>query len=315
MDEFWGPALALLAGHILVGIVLVAMLWSARAKARRGHPPIRELHAYEVAYLHGGARHAIAVSIAALRLDGAVDVSADARLIATGQSAAGPRTAGTPLNAAVLGAIAGDRGATLAEITAEQGVRAAVDQLRDGLVPQGMVVSREGLRRLRNLLFVLGPWSLAGFIGFIAAGAFGGFPGVLVAVVPVLGLAGAGSAAYGTCPERTDEGDRIVEGLKTSSPHLDPSNTSSYAELGTPMVLMGVALFGTAALMATDPEFAQTVGLGRYLELTGVAGTSGGYVGASCSSTASVCSSSSWAGGGEAGCGGGGCGGGCGGGG
>ncbi|MWA01239.1 hypothetical protein F8568_012770 [Actinomadura sp. LD22] len=85
------------------------------------------------------------------------------------------------------------------------------------------------------------------------------------------------------------------------------------AHLLVGIALLAVALFGTAALMAFDAVFAQSAGLGRYLEMTGVAAASGGYSGPSCSSTASVCSSSSCGGGascGGSGCGGSGCGGG-----
>ncbi|TDD59843.1 TIGR04222 domain-containing membrane protein, partial [Actinomadura darangshiensis] len=309
MDEIWGPKLGYLAAHILLGLALLAVLRSRRARLRRGGPPMRELHPYEVAYLHGGGRHAIAASVTALRLDRAVDTYADGRLLATGPSGDGPRAAGTPLDGAVFTTIASGRGGTLAELTADEGVRAALDQLRDGLVAQGMVVPEDGRRRLRAFQLAFYGWMLVGFVAFVMNDAFGGLPGVLVPVAALLGLAIAGSVVLGSGGERTAAGERIVEQIKASNPHLDPENAPAYTGLAGPAVLLGVALFGTAALMAFDPMFAQTVGLGRYLEMTGVAATSGGFSGSSCSSTASVCSSSSCGGGGSCG-GGSGCGGG-----
>ncbi|MEV4007666.1 TIGR04222 domain-containing membrane protein [Actinomadura sp. NPDC049753] len=307
-DEILGPALGFLAAHLLVGLVLLAILRRMRAAVRRGRPPARDLHPYEVAYLRGGGRHAIAASITALRLDGAVDAYADGRLLATEPSASGPRAAGTPLDAAVFGAVAHLRAGTLAELTAEPGVRAALDQLRDGLAAQGMVLAPAGRRRLRNLQAVMFGWMMLGFVAFVMNDAFSGFPAKVVPIAELIGL-GFGAIGLASGAERTREGELAVERAEESRRALDPANEPSYAGLPAPDALMGVALFGTAALMALDPMFAQTVGLGRYLEMAGVAAASGGHSGSSCSSTASVCSSSSCGGGGSCG-GGSGCGGG-----
>ncbi|MFI0407160.1 TIGR04222 domain-containing membrane protein [Actinomadura sp. 3N508] len=316
IDEITGPELLVFAGYVLCGIVLIAIARSVRASATRGGPPTRDLHPYEIAYLHGGGRHAIAASITALRLDGAVDTLADGRLIPLTPSAAGPRAAGKPLDTAVFGAIAGRRAGTLAELTAEAGVRAALDQLRDGLIPLGMVIGPAGEWKLRSCRLVLWAWMAFG-IPFFILDVFGGFPGVLLPLAAI-GLVAIGCGSLlNAGAERTKEGEHVIEQIKASNAHLDPRHTASYAGLPAPSVLLGVALFGTAALMAFDPMFVQTVGLGRYMEMSGAATASGGYSGSSCSSTASVCSSSSCGGGGScgsSGCGGGG-GGGCGGGG
>src|SRR5690606_32056830 len=133
-----------LAAHLLVGLVLVGVLRRVRAGVLRGGPPTRDLHPYEVAYLHGGGRHAIAASVTALRLDGALDVHADGRLVATPPSGGGPRAAGMPRDAAVSGVIGAGRGGSLAGRTADPAVRAARDRLRDGLAAQGMVISPGG---------------------------------------------------------------------------------------------------------------------------------------------------------------------------
>ncbi|WP_171064738.1 TIGR04222 domain-containing membrane protein, partial [Actinomadura soli] len=307
IDEISGSELVVFTGYVICGIVLVVIARRVRAGAMRGAPPLRELHPYEVAYLHGGGRHAIAASITALRLDGAVDTYADGRMIPLTPSAAAPRAAGKPLDTAVFGAIAGGRAGTLAELTAEPGVRAALDQLGEGLVSQGMVIGPDGRRNLRIFQLVLWAWMALG-IPFFVLDVFGGFPGVLLPLVAIGLVAIVGGSLLSTGAERTDEGERVVEQLRASNSHLDPQHTASYAGLAAPSVLLGVALFGTAALMAFDPMFVQTVGLGRYMEMT--AATSGGYSGSSCSSTASVCSSGSCGGGGSCGSSGGGCGGG-----
>ncbi|TDD31157.1 TIGR04222 domain-containing membrane protein, partial [Actinomadura sp. KC06] len=311
IDDISGTELAVFAAYVIGGIILIAIARKVRASAMRGAPPTRDLHPYEVAYLHGGGRHAIAASITALRLDGAVDAYADGRMIPLTPSATGPRAAGKPLDTAVFGAIAGGRAGTLAELTAEPGVRAALEQLGDGLVAQGMVIGPDGRRTLRICWLVLWAWMALGMLFFILD-VFDGFPGVLLPLAAIGGVAVVGGSVLNTGAERTKEGERAVEQLRTSNAHLDPRYTASYAGLPAPSVLLGVALFGTAALMAFDPMFVQTVGLGRYMEMTAATTASGGYSGSSCSSTASVCSSGSCGGGGSCGSSGGG-GGGCGG--
>lgn len=324
-DEILGPQMWLLAAHFLAGLGLLALLRRMRAALRRGRPPAREPHPYEVAYLRGGGRHAIAASITALRLDGAVDAYADGRLLAVEPPEDDSRAAGTPLDTAVFWAVAYLRAETLAQVTAEPGVRAAIHGLRDGLAAQGMVLGPSGRRRLRHLQAVMFGWMMFGFVAFVLTDAFNGFPAKLVPMAALVGL-GFGALGLASGAERTREGELAVQRVEEARPDLDPANEPSYAGLPAPAVLMGVALFGTAALMALDPMFVQTVGLGRYMEMAGAAAASGGSpasfggpAGFSCSSTASVCSSSSCGGGGScgggSGCGGSGCGGGGGGGG
>ncbi|QKG26496.1 TIGR04222 domain-containing membrane protein [Actinomadura verrucosospora] len=293
MDE----TLWLLTLHFLVGLVLVAVLWRRRSALLRGTPPTRDLHPYEIAYLQGGGRHAIAASLAALRLDGAVDAHGDGRMAAAPPPSDAPRTAGHPLDGAVFGAIAGGRAGTLAELTADTGVSAALDGLRDGLIEQGLLI-RLGLRTaLWTSQWLLRAWVLAGFVYFFLINdAYHGLPKFLMVFAPLAALSWAASG-LGAGRGATKEGERAVEQARSAAPHLDPAQGASYEGLGGPAVVLGVALFGTAALMAFDEMFAQTVGLGRYLQLTGVAAVSGGYTGSACSASAVVCSSGSCGGG------------------
>ncbi|MFB4315678.1 TIGR04222 domain-containing membrane protein [Actinomadura sp. 21ATH] len=313
-DEFWTPALGAVAAHFLAGLLLLAVLGAVRRRVRRGSPPQREPHPYEIAYMHGGGRHAIAASLTAMRLDGAVDVHADGRLVAVPRAAGGPRAAEMPLDAAVYGALGSGRAGTLAELTAEPGVRAAVGQLRDGLAALGLVVAPAGRTRLRALQWTVRGWGVLGFVVFVIADVYSDFPQVLLVFATLLGLYLA-SEALGPGKEPTGEGERALEAVRAAHTHLDPAYSPSYTGLPPAAVLTGVALFGTAALMAVDPLFAHTAGLGRYLALTGVPTASGGHGGSSCSSTAAVCSSGSCGGGSSCGGGGSGGGGGCGGGG
>ncbi|MFI0349793.1 TIGR04222 domain-containing membrane protein [Actinomadura sp. 9N407] len=310
----WGA----FAGFILIGLVLLALLWSVRKRVREGTPATRDLHPYEVAYLHGGGRHAIAASLTALRLDGAIDAYAHGRFRATGPTANGPRAARMPLDGAIYGAIVGGRAATLARLTAEPGIRAMIEKLRAGLADQGLLIGPGARRRFTATAWVVRGWAVLGaVVSFVTGGFEDSMAGL--ATFMTTGALLVASAALGAGKERTREGERALDRVREGNTRLDPVYAPPYAQLGAPEVLLGVALFGTAALMALDPVFAQTVGLGRYLQLTGVSGTSGGYAGPACSTGTSVCSSGSCGGGGACGGGGGsgsgGGGGGCGGGG
>ncbi|XVQ13660.1 TIGR04222 domain-containing membrane protein [Spirillospora sp. CA-255316] len=286
---------------------------AAERTARRGRPPSRDPHPYELAYLEGGGRHAITASLVALRLDGAVDAYATGQPVVAGP----PRSATTPLDLAVHHAISGRRTRNLAALASDPGVRAAIKQLRTGLAAQGLVMG-DGARPVARLA----PWPARGllalcfFTGWDAL-SDGDAPWyqhmLLVVLCVVLAVV---STAVGRGNERTRAGERALEDARVRHAHLDPEAAPVYDGA---TALPAVALFGTPALMAIDPMFSQTVGLGRFLALSGssTASGSGGSAGSSstvCSSDASVCSSGGCGGGGSCGGGGGG-GGGCGGGG
>ncbi|GAA1814592.1 TIGR04222 domain-containing membrane protein [Actinomadura chokoriensis] len=97
-----GSALAagIFAVHVLVAVALLMILWGVRRRLVRGRPPTRDLRPYEIAYLGGLDLGAVAASLAALLLDGAIEARADGRLAATGTSSGGP---GEPLDAAIPG--------------------------------------------------------------------------------------------------------------------------------------------------------------------------------------------------------------------
>lgn len=310
--------LLILALYGLIGVLLLVLVLRTKRRMRRGRPAARDLHPYEVAYLHGGRRHAIAAALTALKLDGAVEVLADGRLRATSPVSDGPRAAHTPLDAAVYRAVGVLPDASLAKVTHEGGVLAALEQLRKGLIALGMIVP-EG----RRMGVELALWGVRGWLALGAAAwfignesTFGGSSGaegpgyspasIAVAILLFGSLLAALVLGHGGAT--TTEGVRALDRARETGARLDPAAVPSYAGLAGPDVLLGVALFGTAALMAWDPMFAQTAGLGRYLTLTGVGTVTGPTGTPACGSAASVCSSGSCGGGGGGG--GGGCGGG-----
>ncbi|GLW64457.1 hypothetical protein Arub01_27010 [Actinomadura rubrobrunea] len=318
-EQLWGiPDVAFLKGAAILGVLFILVAGVVRFRLRRGHPPTRPLHPYEVAYLTGGGRHAIAASLLSLRLDGAVRADRPGGdLHVAGER----RSADTPLDEAVYEAVRNRRARTVAAVAADATVKDAVKALRDGLITQGMIMDgrRRRLARLAAVpLWLVAAVGIARLAWYTADARFFGGPDVPTAAFLNIWLAAGLAILYAMTlgdPEKTRAVEAALKDIRQRHGHLDPRMFPAWATYGTPAAAMGVALFGTAALMSIDPEFSQAAGLGRLLQLAGRASASGGigYAGPSCSSTASVCSSSGCgggSGGGGDGSGGSGCGGG-----
>ncbi|WP_344270718.1 TIGR04222 domain-containing membrane protein [Actinomadura napierensis] len=310
-----------LAVYALAAAGLLVAPARTRAAMRRGRPPARDLDPREVAYLRGGESAAIAVALAALKLDKSIKVHADGRL-SPGDKAP---TGGAPLDAALRAAIAGASGTTLPELAVAPGVQEALGGIRGELAAQGMVVHQDMRRRLRRTLLPVRIWVLLGAAGCVAAGTRHGVP-VLTAGVLLLVAVAIPAFALGSVYGRTAEGQRALDRAGKDRDDLVPPLHDSYGDLAAPEVLMAVALFGAPALTAWDPVYAKTVGMARHMDTGGGAGTGGStYVSGDSSGGGHSHGGSGHGGGhgcggagcgGSGGCGGGGCGGGgCGGGG
>ncbi|MBO2452526.1 TIGR04222 domain-containing membrane protein [Actinomadura barringtoniae] len=313
--DLWGISdQTFLIAYASAGVVCLVLALAVRIAVRGGHPATREIHPYEASYLTGGGRHAIATSLMALRLDGAVDVTPDGQVWAAGPL----RTATTPLDQAIHAAVQRGEGGTTARLTVDDGVRQAIEDLRDGLAVQGLALSKSGRRTVylaslplkAVILLGLVRWVWMIFDHHMSARAFLVFP-VIFVLVAAFNLVG------GKDRETTRAGRAALRELAERNAHLDPKMSPAWATYGIGGAALGVALFGTAALMSIDPAFSQTMGLGRYLQLAGSSASSGwsgssssSSSGVVCSSTASVCSSSGCGGGSSCGGGGSSCGGG-----
>jgi uncharacterized membrane protein YgcG len=109
----------------------------------------------------------------------------------------------------------------------------------------------------------------------------------------------------GGAPTRTKAGDREAYDHASRYEHLDPSLKPAWSAYGATGAAMGVAVFGTGALISADPAFAAEAQL---RQISGSGSSSSGYTssGSSCSSSSSCSSGSSCS---SSSCGGGGCGG------
>lgn len=280
-------------------IVIATAVWVAGARARRilADPPAKgpagdiSTRPHDVAYLNGGSELAVYSAVGAMHLRGTLatsrgtvqavgrlDPGADDLERAVHFTTASPVHARRlPLHGPVMTALA------------------AIDQR---LVGAGLLLSTEQRGRIRQVGFWMGAVAGLGLVRMLA-GIAGAKPvGLLVAAL--LGVTVVAVVQLATAPRRTRHGDRTLDRLRHDHDSLEPGCAPDWLVYGPAGAALGIGLFGTSALWASDPVFADELAVQR---LTAGGSGDGG---------ASFSSYGGDGGGGDGG-GGGGCGGGCGG--
>ncbi|MEO3923197.1 TIGR04222 domain-containing membrane protein [Micromonosporaceae bacterium B7E4] len=275
-----------IAGLILLGTLLHRLV----GFAGRRPPGAERLHPVQLAWLSGGDRLAVHATLGGLRAAGAVGTTPQHRLAQTGPL---PIRA-TLLDAAVHRAAAqGVRGRTLDN---EPRVRAALADLRADLARSGLAPSPSARPAAR-----IGPVLLLGLVAVglarLVAGLAGGQP-VGYLGLSLLALAPTSVVLLCAVPRRTRAANALLRDLRGQHQHLAPRHSPAYATYGAAGAALGIALFGTAALVEFDPAFAVEAEVQRTMSGSAAGSTGGGSGGDSS---------------GGDGSGGGGCGGGCGG--
>ena len=290
MTETWGISGSdFLAGYLAALVVVFVIAIAVRAAAVRGsgdgstRPPT----AAELALYTEGPTHAIYTSLAALRLINAIDVGPQQRLSAIGSIPPGMSS----LDQAVFDAAS--RGVPVHHLGSDQRVRAALDEVRRSVDRAGWLLTEAERSRART-----GLWLLLGLLALgvarLVAGVANDRPvGYLVIVLVVAGLA---TIPFARVPVLSATGKRTMAQQRQAYRHLSPDAAPAWGTYGFAGVAMGVALFGTSALWAVDPAFAETASITNRTISSSSSSSGGGDGGGS--------------GGGD---GGGGCGGGCGG--
>jgi uncharacterized protein (TIGR04222 family) len=212
---------------------------------------------YLIAFLNGGSKLAVLAGQSALRARGLLGERSGAP-----DAAARPTPDARPkwpLELAILSAT--DRPAPYSRLKSEPAVTEALLALADELVQYRLLVSEQRRDRLRLWglalfgLFALGVWRLVDGIG---TGQPVGF------LVPPMLLAGAGTALwYLRLPRRNLAGDSALARLRGEYAHLRPALRPDWVANGPAAAALGVAVFGTDAIWAADPGFADELELSR----------------------------------------------------
>ncbi len=287
-----------LNAYLAAGLVFLVAAVGLRLSTAVAGPDhlVRQPSRGEVAYLTGGPRQAVYASLAGLRAAGAVGLADQGALVQTGPAPAGLN----PLDQAVHDAAA--RGVRVVDLHTDRRVKSAVDELTAIVDRAGWLVSDAARTRARLgglLLFALAAFGVVR----IAAGVTNDRPvGWLVLATIVVGILGF---VFRRVPRLTRAARTVLAQTAQANRHLAPNQSPAWATYGPNGAAMGVALYGTTALWAADPTFAQEAGIRR--ESTPYGSASSGSSGGDSGGGGSSCGGGGDGGGG---CGGGGCGGG-----
>jgi uncharacterized protein (TIGR04222 family) len=295
MKDTWGIpgplfVFVYLAAEVVVGV------WSVNVRCKikdtgsgadRQLDPESRHDALLAAYLAGGQPLALLAALGGLRAAGEL-----ARVGNSVVARGGRRIGGlSELERAVLGELA--EPTYRPRLDRRPKVYAALEGVRAELVGRGLLLDRARRARFR--------WTCLPWLGLVGVGIArfrdgvrSGHPVGLLAVLLIAAILATGLAA--SRPTHSEAGNIEPARLREQLEHLHPEMNPSWTTLGGAAAAFGIALYGTSALWAAEPEFARALGAAR----NSYAAPSGGG-GSGCG------------GGGGGGCGGGGCGGGCGG--
>lgn len=280
-----GPTFLVFFGIAAAGLLLVNVCYRLVVLAGRAPARPDALTGTQAGYLTGGTRRAVEAALGALRTAGAIEIARDGTLAADGPAPAGADALTTAVHHAAY------RRRRVRDLARDVRVMQSLDRLRDQLTEDGLLVSqrhRAAARWLGATLLALAGLGLLRMIAGVANDRPVGYLLLSLALAVPIGL-----LLTVRVPRLTGAGRRALADLRRRHGYLAPSSRPAYGTYGMTGAAMGVALFGSAALVTIDPEFAQAAELHR----TTSAGSSAG-------------GSSGDGGGGD---GGGGCGGGCGG--
>jgi uncharacterized protein (TIGR04222 family) len=280
-------------------VVLAAAVWLASSRARRrlaaGGPdrPVTGLESrpHDVAYLNGGPDLAVYSALSAMKLNGTIRASGK------GQVQTAARTSLTDdLECAV--AFTASAPTPRHRLRHHGVVSTALGQIEDRLIREGLLLSEEQSAAIRKT----GLWMLAvavfGLFRLLAGLANARPVGFLVIVLLVVGVVTVVELVR--APRRSRAGERALAALRAQHHGLSPAMKPDWVAYGAGAAALGVGLYGTSALWASDPAFADELAVQKAAAGSGWSGDGGSssWIGGSDSGGSSSC------GGGGGGCGG-----------
>ncbi|MEK6442584.1 TIGR04222 domain-containing membrane protein [Pseudonocardia sp. T1-2H] len=275
-------------------VVLAAAVWIVSSRARRrlaaGGPDLvtgLESRPHDVAYLNGGPDLAVYSALSAMKLSGTIRSSGKGQVQSSVRS---------PVTDDLERAVAFTASAPTPRhrLRYHGVVSTALGRIEDRLVREGLLLSEEQRSAIRRT----GLWMLAvavlGLFRLLAGLANARPVGFLVIVL--LGVGVVTVVELVRAPQRSRAGDRALAELRTRHHGLSPTMKPDWVAYGAGAAALGVGLYGTGALWASDPAFADELAVQKAAAGSGWSGDGG----------------SSWSSGGDSGgsSGGGGCGGG-----
>lgn len=252
-----GPEFLLVYLAIAAAVLVVGTRARRALAGRRATSPVGDLTArpHDISYLNGGAELAVYSALSAMHLRGTIAVggkglvSARGRLApdADGLEKAIHFTAGTPVQRRRL--------------PFHRPVQTALLVIEERLVAAGLLVSEDQRRRIRRVGFwMLGVAGL-GLVRLLAGIAEARPVGYLLVALIVVTVIAVVQLAM--APRRSRLGDRTLARLRADHHALAPSMRPDWHVYGPAGAALSIGIFGTSALWASDPAFAEEIAAER----------------------------------------------------
>lgn len=276
-DTTWGIGGAtFMAAYLLVAaatMILTGRTRRALANPRPSGVRMSDLarRPYDVAYLNGGPELAVYSTLCSLHMAGAITS------VPQGRAGAGEGAAGKSTEKGIVQAVG--RPAETAErleravhraahgptprrrLVFQYSVAEALRDIDERLVAAGLLLPEAAQRRIRTV----GYWTLAvaafGLIRILAELSNGRTAGWLLLAVVAVG--GVGVLQIAHAPRRTGVGGQTLRLLRARHHDLAPAMRPDWRVGGQVAAALSVALYGTPALWASDPELADRLAAER----------------------------------------------------
>jgi Predicted membrane protein len=247
---------------LLAYLVVAAVVWVAGIRARRALADPRDARftgdlttrPHDVAYLNGGAELAVFSALSALHLRGAI-TSSRGTVQAVGRLDPGTDELERAIHFTAAGAVHRRR------LPFHRPVETALAAAQQRLVAAGLLLSEEQRRQIKQV----GVWMLAvaglGLVRLLVGIAEAKSVGFLV--VAMLGVITVAVAQLVRAPRRTKLGDRTLAVLREEHHALAPEMAPDWTVYGPAGAALGIGVFGTGALWAADPAFADELAAQR----------------------------------------------------
>lgn len=248
----------LLVYLVIATAVLVAGTRARRALADpRATSPVGDLTArpHDISYLNGGADLAVYSALSAMHMRGTITGSGEGLVRATGRL--------TPDTDGLEKAIHFTAGSPVQRrrLPFHRPVQTALLVIEERLVATGLLLSDEQRARIRRVGFWMLAVALLGLVRLLAGIAEAKPVGYLLVVLIVVAVIAAVQLAV--APRRTRLGDRTLTQLRADHHALAPSLRPDWHVYGPAGAALSIGVFGTSALWASDPAFAEEIAAQR----------------------------------------------------
>jgi uncharacterized protein (TIGR04222 family) len=257
--ETWGiSGRSFLLAYLLITVAVGVA--SARARRTLAEPaaasPTTDLttHPHDVAYLNGGGELAIYSALSAMHLRGTI-TTRSGTVQASGRLEPDTDALERAIHLMATSPMPARR------LRFHRSAQTALARIEDRLVAGGFLLCDERRRQIRNVGFWMLGVAVFGLVRTLAGVAEARPVGPLV--VALLVVTAVAVVQLSLAPRRSRHGDHALCALRAKHHGLSPEVKPDWQINGPDRAALGIGLFGTGALWASDPVFAGEIAVSR----------------------------------------------------